>query len=97
MNKLSCESVPMNRKSSILEDELNQLRMEVYKINELSTVIYEKLGSPKPCATDCDKESVSTISGCLREIRSVAEEARGEFEGIAKLLEEQLGDLKLEY
>lgn len=97
LNTPSCEKKSVSRESSILEDELNQLRSEVYKINELSTIIYHKLGSPKPCASNCDKESVGTVSGYLREIRAVAEEARQEFEGIAKLLESQLGDLRLEY
>lgn len=90
-------NIAAERPESVLETELELLRSEVVRINRLATSVYEMVASPKPCPTSCDKGAISTVSESLRDIRSIAEESREELEAIGKLLESQLGNLKLEY
>ena len=86
------------KQPSVLEGELDCLKGEVIQINRLADTISDMLQSPSPMETSvCNKNCVNTVADSLREIRGIAEEARERFGGIAKLLEEQFGNLKLEY
>ena len=99
MDNKTCGINAVAKQPSILENEINQLRLEVNRINDLSEGISNLIRPQRPCSDECcaAKSPVSTIANSLLDIRYVAEEARGRFEEIGKLLEEQLGDLKLEY
>lgn len=86
------------KNQSVLEDELDSLKSEVTRINRLSENISDMLRSPQPsCEGTNDKPMARTISGELNAILAVAEETRTQLESIYRLLEEQLGSLKLEH
>ena len=85
------------KQPSILENEIGELKTELTKINRLSNSISEMIRSSQPCNPTCEKNPVNTVADSLREIRFIAEEAKGQLESIGKCLEEHLGGLKLEY
>jgi len=86
------------KQASILENEIGQLKNELIKINRLTNGIIKMIGPSLICnpSSEGEKNSVDTVAESLREIRSIAEESRGQLENIGKCLEEHLGSLKLE-
>lgn len=95
---MSNEAIACKKEQSILENQIELLEKEVNNIYGLSNIIYDILGPsrPKNPKAEC-APCVNTVANSMGEIRTIAIEARENFEGIAKLLEEQLGSLKLEY
>jgi len=97
LNSTACEA-KVAKQSSVIENEIDSLRSEVVRLNRLSYDISCILRQPSPsCAGECDKPQTKTIAGELSSILGIAEETRVQLESIGKLLEEQLGSLKLEY
>jgi hypothetical protein len=86
------------KQSSVIENEIDSLGSEVAKINRLTDSISCMLRSPQPsCEGAGDKPpQAKTIAGELNSILAIAEETRVQLESIGKLLESQLGSLKLE-
>ena len=87
------------KQSSVIENEIDSLRSEMVRINYLADSISCMLRSPSPSCNGSSetKPQTKTIAGELNAILTIAEETRVQFESISKLLEEQLGSLKLEY
>jgi hypothetical protein len=86
------------KQQSVLENQIELLEREVNAINRLSENIYNILGPARPkCSKDECAPCVNTVANSLGDIRAIAIETREQLEGIAKLLGEQLGSLKLEY
>jgi len=86
------------KQSSVIENEIDSLRTEVIRINRLADSISSLLRSPLPSCVETDsKPQTKTIAGELNSILAIAEKTRVQLENIGKLLEEQLGSLKLEY
>lgn len=97
MNKPNDLACAVSRQS-IIESELENLHAAVLGLNKLSENIFGMLCSaPINKPPECEKSPVPTVSGSIRDIRTIAEEAGVRFEGIANCLEAQLGNLKLEY
>ena len=90
--------IKATKQQSVLENEIESLRSEVLRINNIAEGISCHLRSPQPsCEGTCDKPYTKTLAGELNGILAIAEGARSQLESIGQLLEEQLGGLKLEY
>jgi len=88
------------KQEAILEEALNYLRKEVTEINHLANTIADMLSPSHPTpANGCEKPSstIRTVAGSIGEIKDMAGKARVTIGDIAKLLEQHLGELKLEY
>jgi len=97
MNNEKCIAA-VAKQQSVLENELDLLTREINALYRLSDGIYDTIGPshPKSNGTRCDSLSVGTVATSLRNIRAMAEETKEQFECIAKILKEHLGELKLE-
>ncbi|MDP4158194.1 MAG: hypothetical protein Q8911_00320 [Bacillota bacterium] len=97
MNRLSECAISAPKQMSILENEIGLLRGEVLRIGQLSDNISHILRPPSPIEPCETQQQALTVADSLRDIRTIAEIARSNFESISICLEEQLGSLKLEY
>jgi len=89
--------VAIARQQSFLENEIESLKSAALRANYLVDDIYGKLRPSPPTNRADEKVIPGTVGDSLREIRTIIEETVEQLEGITKLLEAQLGSLKLEY
>jgi len=97
MNPKDCNAKAA-KPQSVLEDVIESLKSEVLAVNRLADRIFDMLRDPSPaCENGCAKSSPNTVADSLRDIRTITEGTKEQLEGIARILEEQLGCLKLEH
>ena len=98
MNLNECGNAKaMTKQQSILENEIESLRSEIVRVNKLSDAVLDILRPSPPCTAGCDQNVPTTVADSMRGIRTIAEWSRENLESALRILEEQLGSLKLEY
>lgn len=85
------------RQQSFLENEFESLKSAALRVTRLADDISDKLRPSPPTTNRATEVTPGTVGDSLREIRTIIEETGEQLEGIAHLLEAQLGSLKLEY
>lgn len=85
------------RKQSILESEIEALREESLKVNSISDSILNTLRPSPPCGPSCEQTSSGTVADELRNARTITEGTKLNLTEIQRILEDQLGGLRLEY
>ena len=89
--------VGMAKQPSVIEAELAVLRGRVSAVNDIARRIAGQLWVPAPEGKSLEiNPATHTVSENIRNIYTVLEVALEKLDSIAKCLEEQLGDLKLE-
>ena len=91
------KSAQAMKQQSVIEEELDMLRKRVSTVNSITRTIADKLWMPAPEGKNSEASlPCCTVAEHIRDIHSNLDIAFERLETIAKCLQGQLGDLKLE-